>query len=111
MAEMSPGTALRNLQQAHAGLKKARQVLRLAKGDPNATRRVLEAGWGALVQSHRLLAGIPVDAATDEVLTKQLSVQRYATALLVRLRRLVRGGAVAEADDDESDADLDGDDA
>ena len=104
MSEMSPGTALRNLQQAHAGLKKARQALRLAKGDPDATPRVLKTGWDALAHTHQILAAIPLDAATDEVMTRQLSVQRYATALLVRLRRLVRGGTVA---DTEGDDDLD----
>ena len=89
MSEMSPGTALRQLQQAQAGLKKARQVLRLAKSDPNASDRILEAGWESLGQAHRLLAAIPLAAADEAVMTKQLAVQRYATALLVRLRRLV----------------------
>jgi hypothetical protein len=106
MAEMSPATALRNLHQAHAGLKKARQVLRLARGNPNATPAALRAGWEALAQAHRLLAAVPLAAATDEVMTRQLSVQRYAAALLVRLRRLLRGGAGGDegdldADDDE----------
>jgi hypothetical protein len=104
MSEMSPAAALRNLQQAQAGLKKARQVLRLAKGDPGATPGVLKAGWGALAHTQRILASIPLEAATDEVMTRQLSVQRYATALLVRLRRVVRGGAVT---DSEGDDDLD----
>jgi hypothetical protein len=108
MAEMSPGTALRNLQQAHAVLKKARQVLRGAKGDPNVGGSVMKAGWDALATTSRILAAIPLAAASDDVMTKQLSVQRYATALLVRLRRLARGGAVADGD---KDADLDADDA
>ena len=106
MPEMSPGAALRQLQQAQAGLRKARQVLRLAKGDPNATRGVLKAGWESLAQAHRLMASIPLEAATEPVMTKQLAVARYATALLVRLRRLVRNeplGADDEADLDEDD--------
>lgn len=104
MPEMSPATALRQLQQAHAGLKKARQVLRLAKGDPGAAPRVLKTGWEGLAQAHRLLAVIPLDAASETVMTKQLSVQRYATALLVRLRRLSRNEPAAP-DDDDLDAD------
>jgi hypothetical protein len=32
MPAMSPGTALRNLQQAQAGLKKVRQLLLLTRG-------------------------------------------------------------------------------
>ncbi len=34
------------------------------------------------------MAAIPLMAADDAVMTKQLAVERYATALLVRLRRL-----------------------
>jgi len=40
------------------------------------------------------------------VMTKQLAVQRYATALLVRLRRLARNDPAAFDDgDDEPDSD------
>ena len=105
MPEMSPGTALRQLQQAQAGLKKARQALRLAKGDPDAAPTVLQVGWESLAQCHRLLAAIPLDAANEPVMTKQLSVQRYATALLVRLRRVARHEAIGDEDDDLSDDD------
>src|SRR5947209_7880518 len=90
MPEMSPGAALRQLQQAQAGLKKARQALRLAQGDPDAAQGVLTLGWRSLAEAHRLLAAIPLEAASEPVMTRQLSVQRYATALLVRLRRIVR---------------------
>jgi len=103
MAEMSPGTALRQLQQAQAGLKKARQALRLAKGDPEALQRVLGVGWTSLMQAHRLLAEIPLDAANEPVMTRQLAVQRFATALLVRLRRIVRKDFSSEAGPDEAD--------
>ena len=99
MAEMSPGAALRQLQQAQAGLRKARQALRLTRDDPDRAPAVLRAGWESLVQAHRLLAGIPVDAADEAVMTKQLAVQRYATALLVRLRRLLRREHVGDDED------------
>ena len=107
MTEMSPGTALRQLQQAQAGLKKARQVLQLAKGAPESAPRILKAGWESLSKAHRLLAEIPAPAATEAVMTKQLAVQRYATALLVRLRRLTRNDFSDAnepdfADDDEN---------
>ena len=109
MPAMSPGTALRNLQQAQAGLKKVRQLLRLAResGSDVDPDRIMKAGWEGLAKAHRMLAEIPVDAATEPVMTKQLAVQRYATALLVRLRRLARNepGALEgedEMDDDES---------
>lgn len=101
MAEMSPGAAQRQLQQAQAGLRKARQALRLAKDDPHAAPAVLKVGWESLAQAHRLLAGIPLAAADENVMTKQLAVQRYATALLVRLRRVLRSEHVG--DDDEFD--------
>lgn len=100
MPEMSSGAALRNLQQAHAGLKKARQLLQLVRDDPQAAPRVLRAGWEGLARSHRLLAEIPVAAASEAVMTKQLSVQRYATALLVRLRRLSRNDFSENIDSD-----------
>ncbi|MFO0950910.1 MAG: hypothetical protein U0835_07085 [Isosphaeraceae bacterium] len=105
---MSPATALRQLQQAQAGLKKARQVLRLARGDANATSHVLRAGWESLAKAHKLLGEIPVAAANEDVMTRQLAVERYATALLVRLRRLVRAGDTAAASDDD-DVDFDDD--
>jgi hypothetical protein len=109
MAEMSAGTALRNLQQAHAALKRARQALRLVRGggDPEAAQGTLRVGWEALARAHRLLADIPVGATNDAVMTKQLSVQRYATALLVRLRRLARnevGDLGADDEDFEDEA-------
>jgi hypothetical protein len=100
MSEISPGAALRQIQQAQAELKKARQALRLAKGDPQASRGVLKLGWESLAQAHRLLAAIPLAAATEPVMTKQLAVQRSATALLVRLRRVVRNEVV---EDDEAE--------
>jgi len=102
MTEMSPGTALRQLQQAQAGMKKARQALRLAKGDPEALRRVLGLGWASLIQAHRLVSEIPLEAANEPVMTRQLAVQRYATALLVRLRRILRND-FSDADDAEPD--------
>jgi hypothetical protein len=104
MPEMTSGTALRQIQQAQAGLKKARQALRLAKGDPLAAPHLLKLGWESLAQAHRLIAAIPVSAATEPVMTKQLAVQRYATSLLVRLRRVVRQDDTTGDDDhDEFD--------
>jgi len=88
MTEMSAGAALRQLQQAQAGMKKARQALRLARGNPEALHKVLGSGWASLGHAHRLLAEIPLEAANEPVMTRQLAVQRYATALLVRLRRI-----------------------
>jgi hypothetical protein len=104
MAEMSSGLALRQLQQAQAGLRKSREALRLARGaDRESTVRqhALALGWESLAQTYRILAGIPLSAASDAVLTRQLSVSRYATALLVRLRRLVRNESAPPDDDDD----------
>jgi translation elongation factor EF-Ts len=107
MPEMTSGTALRQLQQAQAGMKKARQALRLAKGDPRAASHVLKLGWESLAQAHRLAAAIPVSAANEPVMTKQLAVQRYATALLVRLRRILRQDDTESIGDDEAFGDDD----
>jgi hypothetical protein len=101
---MSPGAALRDLQQAQAGLRKAREVVRGAKEHPGSLPAAFDAGWESLCQAHRVMAAIPRAAADDAVLTKHLAVGRYATALLVRLRRLKRqeaGGSGVISDDDD----------
>ncbi len=104
---MSSGTALRQLQQAHAGLKKARQVMKLARGRADDNHSVIKAGWESLARAHKLLAEIPLSAVNEPVLTKQLSVERYSTALLVRLRRLIRNGPDGGVLIDDEDDDLD----
>jgi hypothetical protein len=106
MAESSPGAVLRQLQQAQAGMKKVRQALSQARGSgrgPEAAQEILRLGWESLAHTYRILAAIPLTAANEPVLAKQLSVQRYATALLVRLRRIVRNdsGALDGADEEE----------
>jgi hypothetical protein len=98
MAEMSPGMALRDLQKAQAAMKKARALLKEARESPRKVDAVFGAGWESLNQAYRLMAAISADAVNDEVLTRQLAVGRYATALLVRLRRLKRQGAAGLAD-------------
>jgi hypothetical protein len=107
MSEMSPGAALRQLQQAHAGLKKARQVMKLARGDADANRNVIKVGWESLARAHRLLGEVPLSAVTEPVLTKQISVERYSTALLVRLRRLMRNEPDSGDLTDDDDAGFD----
>jgi hypothetical protein len=104
MKEMSPGTALRQLQQAQAGLKKVRQLLKQARAEGQARPAVLRAGWESLAQANRLMAEIPLTAADEAVMTRQIAVQRYATALLVRLRRLLRNDQIhSEDDSDDND--------
>jgi hypothetical protein len=105
MAEMSSGAALRQLRAAHAGLKKARQLMKQARENPALVPAVVDTGWESLIQAHRLMAAIPRGAVDEAVLTQQLSVQRYATALLVRLRRLLRREGLDP--DDDGTADLD----
>ncbi len=107
MPEMSPGAALRHLQQAQAGLKKARKALRMAKDNPQARQTILKMGWESLILCHKSLAAIPLEAADETVMTKQLAVQRYATSLLVRLRRLLRNETVVSDEDDEDLEDFD----
>jgi len=104
MAEMSSGAALRQLKQARAILKKARQLMTQTRENPGLIPKVVDACWESLAQSHRLMAEVPRSALDEAVLTEQLAVQRYATALLVRLRRLMRHGDIGddvETDDNE----------
>ena len=100
MAEMSPGTALRELQRAQSTLRKAREIVRIARNDPEPSPRAFQAGWEGLRLAHAILASITVEAANEAVLTKHLAVSRYATALLVRLRRLQRRETGPIDDDD-----------
>lgn len=102
MADSSPGAVLRQLQQAQAVMKKARQLLAQSRGGSADPQMLLKTGFEALSRANAILGAIPLSAATEPVLTKQLAVQRYATALLVRLRRIVRNepGALDGIDDD-----------
>ncbi len=90
-------------------MRKARQALSMAKETdrPESRQIALRAGWESLTRTHRLLAEIPLAAVDDDVMTRQLAVQRYATALLVRLRRLLRNesGALDNSDEEFEDED------
>lgn len=106
--KMTPGLALRQLQQAQQAMKKVRKgLVQVREADPEdrpeLAESMLRAGWETLNRTYRDLAAIPLDAATEEVMLRQIAVQRYATALLVRLRRLVRNDldALEGLDDDE----------
>ena len=103
MPDASPGSVLRQLQQAQALMKKARQALAQARGSVADPQPLLKIGWDSLARAHAILAAIPLAAANEAVMTKILAVQRYATALLVRLRRLARNepGALDGLEDDE----------
>ncbi len=105
MPDASPGLILRQLQQAQALMKKARQALAQARGAVSDPQPLLKIGWDALTRTHAILAAIPLASANEDVMTKILAVQRYATALLVRLRRLARNepGALDGLDDDEDE--------
>jgi hypothetical protein len=105
MAEMSSAAAVRQLRAARASLKKARQLMKQARENRSLVPGVLDAGWESLLQAHRLMAAIPRGAVDEAVLTQQLSVERYATALLVRLRRLLRHEEVGPDADGSPDAD------
>jgi hypothetical protein len=113
MAEMSPAAALRQLKAAQAGLKKVRQLMTQARANRPMLPAVIDAGWESLRAAHRAMAEIPRPAIDEAVLTQQLALERYATSLLVRLRRLNRqhaGGSAREGDlehleEDDIDAD------
>jgi hypothetical protein len=112
MPGMSPGAALRELQLAQAGLRKARELLKQVNDNPRLAPKIFDAGWESLAKAHRLMAAIPAEAADDDVLTKRLAVERYATALLVRLRRIKRNqsGHGGSDTDDHGFGDEDGED-
>jgi hypothetical protein len=106
MAEMTSGTALRQIQAAQSGLKRARKAMLLARQTPDrdGLRHVaVREGWDALTRAHRELSAIPLSAANDVVLVKQIALQRYSTSMLVRLRRLMRNESIDEGEDEDAD--------
>jgi hypothetical protein len=108
LSERTPGAVLRDLNHTQDLMRKARKLIAQVRSEPPGSpgrTKAMQVGWSALGKTHTLLAAVPLEAATDPVLMKQLSVQRYATALLVRLRRLTRNEAVAD-DADEGDDDV-----
>ena len=102
MPDPSPGAVLRQLQQAQALMKKARQALAQSRGGAADPQLLLNIGWESLKKTHAILAATPLSAANEEVMTRTLAVQRYSTALLVRLRRIARNepGALEGLDSD-----------
>ena len=48
MAEMSSGAALRELQNAQAGMKKARGLLKQVRANPQLAGKIFGAGWESL---------------------------------------------------------------
>jgi hypothetical protein len=108
LADRTPGSVLRDLNQTQDHMRKARKLMAQVRGEPlgSAGRtRAIAAGWAALAKTHELLGAIPLESATDEVLVRQLAVQRYATSLLVRLRRLTRNEAAGDDSDELDDHD------
>ena len=109
MSDPSSGLVLRNLQHAQADMKKARQALTQVRKGSLRPEPVMALGWQSLLSAHKALAAVPLASATDDVMSRQIAVGRYATALLVRLRRLSRYGPGGL---DETDAeDFEGDEA
>lgn len=102
MSAPTPGQVLRQLDQQQAALRKVRQLVQQAREGGVDRDRTLRLAWDALQATHRQLASIPVEAADEAVMLRQIHVQRYATALLVRLRRLLREDAGPHDDADEA---------
>jgi hypothetical protein len=100
MAQPSPASLMRELNGAQNGMRKARQALVAVRQGAMDPEVGLKAGWEALQSATRVLAAVPLASADDDVMGRQIAVQRYATALLVRLRRLKRKGVAGLGDDD-----------
>jgi hypothetical protein len=100
MEKKTPATLVRELDRAQLELKRAREALRQARTGVVAPDQAVAIGWKSLQSTFGLLGSLPVEAAVEPVLTKQLAVQRSATSLLVRLRRLVRGETLPVLEDD-----------
>ncbi len=104
----SSGQILRDLKASQQAMKKARRVMAdLREFDPPPTELVqsaLQSGWESLARTHRVLAEISGPSSDDEVVSRMIAAQRYATSLLVRLRRLARDPQrPGPLDDDDRD--------
>ncbi len=80
MTEMSPATALRKLEQAKAGLRNARKAMKMLRtvSSPSDSVKngVFTEGWTSLALAQRLMGEIPAESASEDVMTRQLAVQR-----------------------------------
>jgi hypothetical protein len=92
MSDVSPEAALSQLNSAQNAMRRVRKTLPLVRDGKLDPGCALESGWASLLAAHRALAAVPLSAANDDVMSRQIAVGRYATALLVRLRRLARKG-------------------
>jgi hypothetical protein len=99
MTGRSPGSILRELEQAQSAMRKARGMVNDARAGSIEPESAARLGWESLRHAARLIAEIPFDAVDESVLMKQIAVQRYATSLLVRIRRLLRGSSASLEDE------------
>lgn len=104
MAAPTVGSILRQLQHAQGGMKKARQLLARARSGDTGSPAARRVAWEALLAAYRTMASIPLDCANEQVLTRLIGVQRYATALAVRVKRLDHSSSTG-TDEPEDDFD------
>lgn len=87
----SSGAVLRDIQHTTTRMKKARKLmteLRHGSAGEDAWAKAAAAGLEAAKAAAGIVASLPEEMAEPDLLLKTVQMQRYATGLLVRVRRI-----------------------
>ncbi len=88
---VSSGAVLRDIQHTTTRMKKVRKLmteLRQGSASEEAWAKAAAAGLEAAKGAAAIVANLPDDLAEPDLLLKAVQMQRYATGLLVRVRRI-----------------------
>lgn len=87
----SSGAALRDIQHTMARMKKVRKLmteLRHGSAGEEAWAKAATAGLEAAKAAAGVVASLPDEIADPDLILKAVQMQRFATGLLVRVRRI-----------------------
>jgi hypothetical protein len=87
----SPGAFLRDIQHATTRMKKARRMMsELRRANPRESdwAKAAELSIDSVKGAAMLVAGVTPELSDPDMLLKMIQMQRFATSLLVRARRV-----------------------
>lgn len=87
----SSGAILRDIQHTTTRMKKVRKLmteLRVGSATEEAWAKAATAGLDAAKAAAAIVANLPEETADPDLLLKAVQMQRYATGLIVRVRRI-----------------------
>ncbi len=110
---VSSGALLRDIQHVTTRMKKVRKLmteLRIGSASEDAWEKAASAGLEAAKSAAAIVASLPEEMAEPDLLLKTVQMQRYATGILVRVRRirtaLGHEGGVRELASGEADFEI-----